>query len=137
MQSDQSSLNEYYSQYQSTVNQLKALTTQQSQVFTAIQELEHNITTIVGLQSKRESQDVMIPMGGILHVKAELIDSEKILVNIGSDVIVPLKYDEAKSYIETRVVEMREINNRMNDDMVRLEGLASQLQSQMDQFQKE
>ncbi|MDD1720162.1 MAG: prefoldin subunit alpha [Methanoregulaceae archaeon] len=118
---------------------------QQAEVFTQqLQLLEEGrmeaLAAIEALRAMVEENDlVLLQIGGGASVRARLVDPEKILVNIGSDVIVEKSTPDAIEFLKDRITEMEasgkkvvetidRIRNQMNDITRRIEQAYQQSQ---------
>ncbi len=131
---NKSEAQQLYSQYQMAVSQLQHFESQESQILSVIDELSLNLSTIDGIGKYQPLEnEIIIPMGGMILLKAKLTGDE-ILVNIGSEVIVPKSVDEAKDIVEKRLNEMTVVYKQLSTERQKLEEIASRLQAQMNQL---
>lgn len=68
----------------------------------AIAELQMASATLEGLGE--DSEEMLVPIGGGSYVRARLVDREKLIVGIGSDVAVEKTVTEAKDDFNVRVL---------------------------------
>jgi prefoldin alpha subunit len=128
---------EVYNQYQAAVRQLQYYETQETQISGLIEDLSANIRTIEGIESYSKGSEIIIPLGGMILLKAKLLEVDEILVNIGSEVVAPISAKDAKDLLASRVNEMTEVLNRIFEDRKKLEEVASQLQTQLNQISQQ
>ncbi|MDH5403563.1 MAG: prefoldin subunit alpha [Candidatus Heimdallarchaeota archaeon] len=126
--------NELYGQYQNIVKQLQYLEQQEIQFSGLISDLKLNISTLQGLETNQESDEIIIPLGGLILVKAKLKEIGSILLNAGSNVIIPSTIDNAKNKLEDRVNEFVKIYDKIVEDRVKLETIAENLSTQLNQL---
>lgn len=124
---------ELYNQYQAAVRQLQYYETQETQIGGLIEDLSSNIRTIEGIDNYSKGSEIIIPLGGMILLKAKLLEVNEILVNIGSEVVAPSTSEDAKALLESRVDEMSEVLTRLTADRRKLEEIAAQLQAQLNQ----
>ncbi|MHA2169664.1 MAG: prefoldin subunit alpha [Candidatus Kariarchaeaceae archaeon] len=125
---------EVYNQYQAAVRQLQYYESQETQISGLIEDLSANIRTIEGIESYSKGSEIIIPLGGMILLKAKLLEVDEILVNIGSEVVAPITSKEAKDLLASRVNEMTEVLNRIFEDRKKMEEIAAQLQTQLNQI---
>jgi prefoldin alpha subunit len=68
-------------------------------------ESRSSLDTVKGL-SASPSEEVLIPVGGGVLLRASPPKTEKVLLNIGANVVLEKPREEAVKFIETRVSEL-------------------------------
>lgn len=126
-----------YQQYQSVVEQLQILEGQLDNLSSVINEIDMAILTINGIQNNKADEEIIIPIGGMVMLKANLTGIKEILVNIGSGVTVPMEIDAALKQIESRKSEMVEYQKRLLDDQKKLSEIAHNLQNYLNQLSRQ
>ena len=112
---------------------------QQAEVFAGQLELMDNgrmeaLAAIEALQALVESEDgtVLLQIGGGASLRAKIVEPDKVLLNIGSDVIVEKPNAAAVEYLKDRITELEasqkkvaealdKLRNQMNEIAKRLE----------------
>ena len=120
---------------------------QQAEVFANQLELMDNgrmeaLAAIESLQALVEGGDgtVLLQVGGGASVRAKIVEPEKVLLNIGSDVIVEKPNAAAIEYLKDRITELEasqkkvaealdKLRNQMNEIAKRLEQGYAQAQA--------
>lgn len=129
--SSQPDTQQLYEQYQLAIRQLQYFESQEAQIISTIDELSLNVSTIDGLEKFADSIDIIIPLGATIQLKAKLSEIKEILVNIGSGVIVPTSYENAKKILNEKLEEMKKVMNQIVSEKRKLEEITSQLQTQL------
>lgn len=76
---------------------------------------------------KKEEGSVLIPTGAGIYLKGELKDTENVLVEVGSGVVKPKSFEEAKKFLEKRSEELEERSDELKEEIVNIKkGLTSQ-----------
>ncbi len=125
-----------YNQYQSVVQQLQIMDNQLSQIGTVVDELNINLASIEGLMKNKDETDVILPLGGLLFIKTLLTKKDEVLLNVGSETIIPVTFERAKEILEERYTEMRDVFQKLSQDRIKLEEIGSQLQNQLNQINR-
>jgi len=84
----------------------EALQQRISMVNAAITDLSYASATLDGIEKEKENAEMLVPIGGSSYVKAKLVDSDKILINLGSGVSVEKNIAEAKVTLKERLDEL-------------------------------
>ncbi len=84
----------------------EALQQRISMVNAAITDLSYASATLDGIEKEKENAEMLVPIGGSSYVKAKLVDSDKILINMGSGVSVEKNLAEAKVTLKERLDEL-------------------------------
>lgn len=139
MQALQRYLQEYGQQVEIYSQQLQLIDEGRMEAMAAIETLKS-----VGASSFNE-EVVLLQLGGGASVRAKIVEPQKVLLNIGSDVIVERGNPEAIEYLQDRITEMEasgkkvaetidRIRTQMNEIARRIETGYQQSQSAASQF---
>jgi len=112
LQSLQLYLNEYRQQAEIFSQQLAILEEGRMEAAAAIESLK-------GLLEAGEST-VLLQLGGGASVLARVDDPEKILVNIGSEVVVERSNGEAVEFMKDRITEMEASSKKVSETLERV-----------------
>lgn len=139
MQALQRYLQEYGQQVEIYSQQLQLIDEGRMEAMAAIETLKS-----VGASSFNE-EVVLLQLGGGASVRAKIVEPQRVLLNIGSDVIVERGNPEAIEYLQDRITEMEasgkkvaetidRIRTQMNEIARRIETGYQQSQSAASQF---
>ena len=139
MQALQRYLQEYGQQVEIYSQQLQLIDEGRMEAIAAIETLKS-----VGAASFNE-EVVLLQLGGGASVRAKIVEPQRVLLNIGSDVIVERGNPEAIEYLQDRITEMEasgkkvaetidRIRTQMNEIARRIETGYQQSQSAASQF---
>ena len=123
-----------YSQYQAAVRQLQYYEQQEMQFFGVLEELALNLQTLKGIEENSGDSEIIIPLGGIILLKANLLNVKEVLLNIGSNIMVPSTISKAEESLNVKIKEMQEILQKIQGDKQQLEAIANKLQTQLNQL---
>jgi prefoldin alpha subunit len=84
----------------------EALQQRISMVNAAITDLSYANATLDGIEKEKENAEMLVPIGGSSYVKVKLVDSDKVLINLGSGVSVEKNIAEAKVTLKERLDEL-------------------------------
>jgi len=95
-------------------------------------ETRSSIDTLTGLESTK-TEEVLIPVGGGILIRAAPPKTDKVLLNVGANVVVEKERAYAKKFMEARAKELEEsiiaINSQRNQIAQRLDSDRRALQS--------
>lgn len=103
------------------------------------------IETLKSVGASAEEEVVLLQLGGGASVRAKILEPQKVLLNIGSDVVVERNNPEAIEYLQDRITEMEasgkkvaetidRIRTQMNEIARRIEAGYQQAQAAAPQF---
>ena len=103
------------------------------------------IETLKSVGASAEEEVVLLQLGGGASVRAKIIEPHKVLLNIGSDVVVERSNPEAIGYLQDRITEMEasgkkvaetidRIRTQMNEIARRIEAGYQQAQAASPQY---
>jgi prefoldin alpha subunit len=98
-------LNEYGQQMEIFSRQLEMIEQKRIESLAAIE-------TMKAIAADRDAP-VLLPLGGGTMVRARVGDPEKILVNIGSDVVVQRTNGEAITFLQEKITEMEAMEKKV------------------------
>jgi prefoldin alpha subunit len=114
IQSLQLYLNEYRQQAEIFTQQLSLLEEGRMEAIAAIEALE-------GAAAAPDSV-VLLQIGGGVSVRARILDPDRVLLNIGSEVIVERSNTAARDYLKDRINEMEASAKKVAETLDRLRG---------------
>jgi prefoldin alpha subunit len=103
------------------------------------------IETLKSVGASANEEVVLLQLGGGASVRAKIVESQKVLLSIGSDVVVERSNPEAIEYLQDRITEMEasgknvaetidRIRTQMNEIARRIEAGYQQAQAAAPQF---
>jgi prefoldin alpha subunit len=114
-------LKEYGQQAEIFVGQLEMLENGRMEALAAIEALEAMLVTDDGI--------VLLQIGGGASVRAKVLEPDKILLNIGAEVVVERSNKDAVEYLKERLIEMEASQKKVADTL-------AHLRSQMNEINK-
>ncbi|NYT21131.1 MAG: prefoldin subunit alpha [Methanomicrobiales archaeon] len=124
IQSLQLYLNEYRQQAEIFSQQLALLEDGRMEALAAIE-------TLNALSESAEST-VLLQIGGGVSVRARVPEPDRILVNIGADVIVEKHNAEAQDYLKDRITEMEASAKKVAETLDRIRGQMNEIARRID-----
>ncbi|MCY3413651.1 MAG: prefoldin subunit alpha [Candidatus Heimdallarchaeota archaeon] len=125
-----------YQQYQTVVEQIQILESQLDNINSVLGDFETSVLTINGIKANDADEEIIIPLGGLISIKAKLTGIKEILLSVGSGVVVPINPDRAIDYIVGRKTEMMEYRKKLMEDHQKLADIAQNLQNYLNQLQR-
>ena len=112
-------LNEYSQQAEIFSRQLEMIEQKRIESLAAIE-------TMKNLVGDRDSP-VLLPIGGGTMVRAKVSDPEKVLVNIGSDVVIQRTNGEAITFLQEKITEMEAMEKKVAATIEQLRGQMAEI----------
>jgi prefoldin alpha subunit len=78
------------------------------------------IETLKSIGSSEEEEVVLLQLGGGASVRARIVEPQKVLLNIGSDVVVERSNPEAIGYLQDRITEMEASGKKVAETIDRI-----------------
>ena len=116
----QQQLGELSEKHQVYRSQAESLSQQINVVGITIKDVETALTTITALKDEPSGTETLVPIGFGSFIKANLINTDTIVVGIGAGVSVEKKIDEAKSFLEKRKDELIKYQEQLNNTIAKL-----------------
>jgi len=77
--------------------------------------------TIENLKNIKEGEEVLVPIGGSIIIKANIQKTDKILTYVGQDVVVEKDLEEANQFIEKIIQQHNEQIKYLNNELYKLD----------------
>ena len=86
----------------------------------AISELNMANSSLNDLKDIDRGSPLLVPVGGGVFMNAELGDIKKVIVDVGADVSIEMKYDRAVEDIGERLSEMEDAQNSVREQLTQI-----------------
>jgi len=100
--------------------QAESVAQQINMVKITIKDVETALTTITALKDESPGVETLVPIGFSSFVKANLTNTDTIVVGIGAGVSVEKKIDDARSFLEKRKDELTKYYEQLNNTIAKL-----------------
>ena len=112
----------------------EALQQRISMVNAALTDINYANMTLDGIETEKESSEMLVPIGGSSYVKVKLADPNKVIIGLGAGVSVEKTLPEARATLKERLDELEktmhaaqqqfsQVAERINSGRGRLENL--------------
>ncbi len=128
-----------YLEFQILNQQLQQLQQQAGMIENQIIELRKLSDNLDSIKQLKGNNELLVPMGAGIFMKAQLKDNSTLLINVGSDVIVKKTFLESKEMLESQLKELEDIlenaNGQVSELATQLELRSQALQNIEDSLQ--
>tara|TARA_Y100000310_G_C20529496_1_gene737708 strand:+ start:313 stop:681 length:369 start_codon:yes stop_codon:yes gene_type:complete len=107
-------------QIQELGQRMKFLEQQLEQLQHQANELEQVRDSVEEMAKAGEGQELLIPLGAGVFTKAKVSDNKKVLMNVGSKVVVEKDLASAKVLVEGQMAELDKIKEQMTQEMTNI-----------------
>ena len=66
----------------------------------SLRNLTNTKTTVTNLKDLKEGEEILLPLGGIINVKATIKNPEKVLVFVNQDVVIEKDIDSSIEFVD-------------------------------------
>ena len=113
----------------------------QGQIEIVNASLSNLLTTKNTLENLKEGvnkdDEILVPIGGLVNIKASIKDTEKVLLFINQDTVIEKNLIESIEFIDKLITQHNEqikfLTERIEVFELNLQGMSQQLQNRMDQ----
>src|SRR3989338_11033658 len=109
-----------YMEFQILNQQLQQLQQQAGMIENQIIELRKLNDNLDSIKQLKGNNELLVPMGAGIFMKAQLKDNNELLINVGSDVIVKKTFSESKEMLESQLNELESIMENANEQVSEL-----------------
>jgi len=79
-------------------------------------ELEYLKNSLSKLKGQK-GKEILLPFGAGVLVQGKIIDDSKVLVNVGSNVLVEKSIEEAKKIVDSQIKELDSLSNLIEKEI--------------------
>ena len=117
---NQQQLAELSEKHQVYQYQAESIAQQINMVKLTIKDVETALTTITALKDEPSEIETLVPIGFGSFVKANLVNTDTIVVGIGAGVSIEKKIDDARSFLEKRKDELTKYYEQLNTTIAKI-----------------
>ncbi|MFZ3169206.1 MAG: prefoldin subunit alpha [Candidatus Methanoperedens sp.] len=117
---NQQQLAELSEKHQVYQYQAESIAQQINMVKLTIKDVETALTTITALKDEPSGIETLVPIGFGSFVKANLVNTDTIVVGIGAGVSIEKKIDDARSFLEKRKDELTKYYEQLNTTIAKI-----------------
>ncbi len=121
-----------YQQYQA---QAEAIAQQVSLTQMTLQGLDSAIRAIEAMDSAREGQEMLVPIGSGSFVYARLASKERVVLNVGAGVSIEKPVAEAKESLKARKAEVAEAGKKMGEMLGKIDQEMAKIQAVLSKYE--
>ena len=77
---------------------------------------------------------VLLPVGGGASLRVRVLDADRVLLNLGAEVVVERQNAEAREFLEDRMTEMEASAKRLAETLGKVQGQANEVAQRLDQI---
>jgi len=97
----------------------------------AITEMENTIQAIDELSKVSDEIETLFLLGSNAYAKGKIIDTKRILVNIGANVLVEKSLEDAKKFFESRIESLRKVILESQQQLASISARLSKLEPEL------
>jgi len=131
MMVEQQEIQEKYIELQFIAQQMQAVQQQVSAMEEQSQEINSVIASLASLLNAKKGSKTLVPVSEGLFVQGTIENTEELMVNVGSNVVVRKSIPDTQSLLNERVRELETHNQKMRARLAELVAKAQQLESQL------
>ncbi|MCW1296517.1 MAG: prefoldin subunit alpha [Candidatus Parvarchaeota archaeon] len=84
----------------------------------------------------KKDKEILVPLGSGVFLRGKLLESEKVLINVGANVIVEKSLEEAKNIITSQIEEIEKIEMQVKDEFTKYLVAMQKIQEEFEALQK-
>ncbi len=124
-------LQKLYLEYKTLEQQTSQIEQQLQTVEQQLQEAESIKNSLDELKAIKQGSEMLVPVSSGIFMKAKITDKDKVIVNVGSDVLVGKGLDGAKQLMEKQKKEIENVRENMATVLYELNMKGRLIQNQL------
>ena len=125
-----------YVELQMFDNQLKQIQKQVQTLENQAVEVEMILESLEEIKKVDKNSELLVPIANGIFAKAKMIDSENLIVNVGSGTAVTKKVDNTKDMLTSQVIEIRAAQEHLSIQFNSILERARQVEVEMQELVK-
>jgi len=106
---DSQNLQQQLTQYRYIEEQRNLYQSQLELVNGSIVNLQNTKLTLEKIkEGVKDDDDILLPIGGLIKIRAKITDTQRILVSVGQDVVIEKSLDDSISFLENIIDKQKE-----------------------------
>ena len=85
----------------------------------------------------KEDDEILLPIGGIVNIRGKILDTQKLLVSVGQDVVIEKNIDDSISFLDSIIEKQKEslkfVAEKLQNLELALQSMGEYIQSGMRQ----
>jgi len=90
--------------------------------------------TIENLKNLQDGQEILLPLGNLAYIKAKLLDSSNVLLNVGAAVVLEKSIDEAKEHLDQRLEHLNKTQMQLKQGLQQLVQQIQQIRNEIEKI---
>jgi prefoldin alpha subunit len=104
----------------------------------SLSNLRNTKTTLENLkEGVNENDEILVPIGGLVNIRASIKDTEKVLLYINQDTVIEKNIEDSIEFIDKLISQhnnqIKFLTERVQYLDLNLQGMSQELQNRMDQ----
>jgi len=108
--------------FQLMEKQLESMRQQAMMIEQRLMEIETTKAALKEIGSLKQGNDALVPIGSGLFIKASIREKEKVMTEIGSNIMKKKSLADARQYLGTRQKEIEIAGHSLNHEMEKVSG---------------
>jgi prefoldin alpha subunit len=77
--------------------------------------------TIENLHDVEDGEEVLLPVGGMINLRANIVNPDKVLLSVSDDIVIEKNLDRSKEFIEKLIEQHRDQVEFLNEQIDKIE----------------
>jgi len=123
-----------YQQYEA---QAQAIVRELGLVQMTMQGLDAAVKAVDSMESAKEGQDMLVPIGSGSFAYAKLASKERVLVNVGAGITIEKNAAEAKEALTARKADVAAGSKKLSDALSRIDQEMQKIQAVLSKYEEQ
>jgi prefoldin alpha subunit len=110
-------LQKLYLEFQMLEHHIKQLEKQNNALNNQLMELMATNQSLSDMNNVKKGTGILVSLSSGIYAKAELKDNSNFIVNVGSNVALVKDTNSTKNLIETQIVEIKKLREKLADEL--------------------
>lgn len=87
----------------------------------SLSNLNNTRRTIENLHNVEDNEEILVPVGGMINLRAKIMNPEKVLLSVSDDIVIEKDLDRSKEFIEKLIEQHKNQIEFLNEQIDKIE----------------
>ena len=134
MKPNEKRFQEIYVEFQVLSNSIQQLEKQSSALENHLLELMATKQSLHDMENVKPGTEILVPLSAGIYARADIRESDKLIVNVGSNIALSKNLDSTKKIIEDQIGEVKKLQENLSQELGMSTAKASELEEELNRI---
>ena len=131
MKPNEKRFQEIYVEFQVLSNSIQQLEKQSAALENHLLELMVTKQSLHDMENVKPGTEILVPLSAGIYARADIRESDKLIVNVGSNIALSKNLDSTKKIIEDQIGEVKKLQENLSQELGMSTAKAAELEEEL------